>query len=416
MSRSGRRFSVQLKSEKSVDEICLLRLSRSAIGLSPRYNHSITTVSSNIDHIGRYIKCKTKRLGKHFSSPSSSSDWINRSEWRSDTQRRWSMATQKIKNLLAVSDALSSTAREKQRQRNMSIEQKSIFLDKFSTRERRSSGASLVNRKPADLTVDWSSNISSTELKELYADLRESKTNISNNVHMKFHISPENKYLNFLKILFEPYSSFIYFWSWILMSAIHYNSWIIILRVAFPEAQIRYQYLWFSFDYMADFIYLVDLLVSSKMSFLENGLYVNDVKRVMLCYLKSKQFLLDMLSLLPLDIMYIWFPFNPILRSPKLIKYYKVFTAKRVLESMTNFPNLFRGVFWLHIMFLLMHWNACFFFIISKYEGFGSNDWVYPQLEGIHHHLVHRYIKCMYWSTVVLTTIGESSIPETTIE
>ena len=155
MSRSGRRFSVQLKSEKSVDEICLLRLSRSAIGLSPRYNHSITTVSSNIDHIGRYIKCKTKRLGKHFSSPSSSSDWINRSEWRSDTQRRWSMATQKIKNLLAVSDALSSTAREKQRQRNMSIEQKSIFLDKFSTRERRSSGASLVNRKPADLTVDW---------------------------------------------------------------------------------------------------------------------------------------------------------------------------------------------------------------------------------------------------------------------
>ena len=346
---------------------------------------------------------------------SSSFDCLGR-EFRSESHRRWSLATQKIKNILAVNDALNVTkTRARDRERSMSIEQKSHFLDKFSTtRDRRFSGASfdLRRRTEANLLADGASNISSVELRDLLNDIKDSKTNVSN----FFEEYQEKRRCRFLSLLFEPYSTFIYIWSWIVILAIHYNTWVIILRIAFPAAQENYTALWFSLDYTADLIYIIDVIVSSRMSFLENGIYVESVKRVTVKYFKSSHFILDMLSLLPLDLLYLHFKTYPAFRIPRLIKFFKVFQGKKLIESMTNFPNLVRGVFWLHIMFLLMHWNCCFFYIISEFEGFGHNKWVYPKIEGIHQNLQHRYIKCMYWSTLVLTTIGEDSTPETTIE
>ncbi|XP_057313112.1 cyclic nucleotide-gated cation channel alpha-3-like isoform X3 [Hydractinia symbiolongicarpus] len=339
-----------------------------------------------------------------------SSNWLGRNDWRNDSQKRWSMATHKIKNLLAVGDALNVS---KRRSRAMSVEQKSNFLEKFSTRDRRCSGASFdTRRKDTTHLNDVFSHVSSTELRELYSELHESKTNVSN----CGDFFQERRGCRLFQVLFEPYSTFIYAWSWVVIMAIHYNAWVIIFRIAFPEAQTVYPVLWFCLDYTADFIYLVDILIASRISFLENGIYVENVKRVMIKYCKSSKFFLDILSLLPLDILYIFYSVNPIFRLPRLIKFCRIFQAKKIVESMTNVPNLLRGVFWLHIMFLLMHWNSCFFFIISKYEGFGSNNWVYPRLVGEHKVLTHRYIKSMYWSTVVLTTIGESTAPQTTIE
>ncbi|XP_077991653.1 uncharacterized protein LOC144445882 [Glandiceps talaboti] len=48
-------------------------------------------------------------------------------------------------------------------------------------------------------------------------------------------------------------------------------------------------------------------------------------------------------------------------------------------------------------------------------EGFGTNDWVYPnstEYKGF----VRKYILCIYWSTMTLTTIGETPLPQTDIE
>ena len=353
-----------------------------------------------------------KRIYHKYDS-SSSFRYIGH-EFRNDSHRHWSVATHKIKNILAVNDALNVN-KNRTRERSMSIEQKSHFLDRFSTtRDRRCSGASYDLRRrpePNHTTTDGVSN-SSVELRDILNDIKDSKSNISNCTE-NFQ---EKKLQHFLHVLFEPYSTFIYIWSWIVILAIHYNTWVIILRIAFPAAQFNYKVLWFALDYTADLIYIIDVLVSSRMSFLENGMYVENVKRVSFKYFKSKLFILDLLSLLPLDLLYLYFSANPALRIPRLIKILKVFQCKKLVESMTNFPNLVRGVFWLHIMFLLIHWNSCFFYIISKYEGFGSNKWVYPNIEGYHTELIHRYMKCMYWSTLVLTTIGEDSTPETTIE
>ena len=381
-------------------------------------NRSATAANrSGQNHVNNNKVPWYKRFYDNHHTSSSSFDCLGR-EFRSESHRRWSLATHKIKSILAVNDALNVTKTRgaRDRERSMSIEQKSHFLDKFSTtRDRRCSGASFDFRRRTEvnLLADGASNISSVELRDLLNDIKDSKTNVSNFLDDS---QETRRRCRFLHILFEPYSTFIYIWSWIVILAIHYNTWVIILRIAFPAAQDNYTALWFSLDYTADLIYIVDVIVSSRMSFLENGIYVESVKRVTMKYFKSSLFILDMASLLPLDLLYLFFKPYPAFRIPRLIKFFKVFQGKKLVESMTNFPNLVRGVFWLHIMFLLIHWNSCFFYIISEFEGFGRNKWVYPTIEGLHDNLQHRYIKCMYWSTLVLTTIGEDSTPVTTIE
>ena len=190
---------------------------------------------------------------------------------------------------------------------------------------------------------------------------------------------------------------------------------MVIFRAAYPEAK-EFQTLWFFLDYTADLVYLSDVFISSHISFLQNGIYVRDSRKVMVTYVRSKKFLIDAISLAPFDVFYIFDKVRPVYRLPRLLKFLNIFQAKKVVEAVTNFPNLVRGIFWLNMMFLVLHWNSCIFYIISKTEGFGSNVWVYPQLNGIHRNLLHRYIKSMYWSTLVLTNIGESAPPETTIE
>lgn len=58
---------------------------------------------------------------------------------------------------------------------------------------------------------------------------------------------------------------------------------------------------------------------------------------------------------------------------------------------------------------IIIHWNGCFYYLISDSIGFGADDWVYPSQENGSHYakLSRQYIYSFYWSTLTLTTIGE---------
>ena len=58
---------------------------------------------------------------------------------------------------------------------------------------------------------------------------------------------------------------------------------------------------------------------------------------------------------------------------------------------------------------IIIHWNACFYYLISDSIGFGADDWVYPSQENGSDYstLSRQYIYSFYWSTLTLTTIGE---------
>ena len=46
-------------------------------------------------------------------------------------------------------------------------------------------------------------------------------------------------------------------------------------------------------------------------------------------------------------------------------------------ESSTSYPNSFRLVVLMFCLLTAIHWNACFYFLMSAYNGFGSDSWVY---------------------------------------
>lgn len=65
---------------------------------------------------------------------------------------------------------------------------------------------------------------------------------------------------------------------------------------------------------------------------------------------------------------------------------------------------------------VLIHWNACLYFAISYALGFGSDNWVYNLNGTTNATLSRQYIYSFYWSTLTLTTIGETPTPENDAE
>ncbi|XP_073470750.1 cyclic nucleotide-gated channel alpha-3 isoform X1 [Aquarana catesbeiana] len=216
----------------------------------------------------------------------------------------------------------------------------------------------------------------------------------------------------------DPASNFYYRWLSIISIPVLYNWCFLVCRACFNELQKKYVILWLVLDYIADFVYLADTLVRFRTGFLEQGLLVKDSKKLRDYYKKTMQFRLDMLSLVPTDLAYFKLGINfPELRFNRLLRFARMFEFFDRTETRTNYPNIFRiGNLVLYIL-IIIHWNACIYFAISKAIGFGTDTWVYPNISHPEYgRMARKYIYCLYWSTLTLTTIGETPPPVKDIE
>ncbi|KAG9492318.1 hypothetical protein GDO78_000695 [Eleutherodactylus coqui] len=216
----------------------------------------------------------------------------------------------------------------------------------------------------------------------------------------------------------DPAGNFYYRWLSIISIPVLYNWCFLVCRACFDELQSKYILLWVILDYSADAIYITDTLVRFRTGFLEQGLLVKDAKKLKEYYTKTLQFKLDMISLLPTDLLYFKVGFNyPELRFNRLFRFARMFEFFDRTETRTNYPNMFRiGNLVLYIL-IIIHWNACLYFAISKAIGFGNDTWVYPNISHPEYgRLARKYIYCLYWSTLTLTTIGETPPPVKDIE
>ncbi|XP_036600056.1 cyclic nucleotide-gated cation channel alpha-3 [Trichosurus vulpecula] len=211
----------------------------------------------------------------------------------------------------------------------------------------------------------------------------------------------------------DPSSNLYYRWLTITAIPVFYNWCMLVCRACFDELQSDHLMLWLVLDYIADVIYVLDLLVRMRTGFLEQGLMVKDTEKLRKHYMKMVQFKLDVLSLVPTDLAYFKVGLNyPELRFNRLLKFPRLFEFFDRTETRTNYPNMFRiGNLVLYIL-IIIHWNACIYFAISKVIGFGTDSWVYPNISIPEYgRLSRKYIYCLYWSTLTLTTIGETPPP-----
>ncbi|XP_057598153.1 cyclic nucleotide-gated cation channel alpha-3 [Hippopotamus amphibius kiboko] len=214
-------------------------------------------------------------------------------------------------------------------------------------------------------------------------------------------------------VVVDPSSNVYYHWLTVIAMPVFYNWCLLVCRACFDELQSEHLILWLVLDYSADVLYGLDVLVRARTGFLEQGLMVTEANRLWKHYTKTLHFKLDMLSLIPTDLAYFKLGMNyPELRFNRLLKLARLFEFFDRTETRTNYPNMFRiGNLVLYIL-IIIHWNACIYFAISKFIGFGTDSWVYPNISNPEYgRLSRKYIYSLYWSTLTLTTIGETPPP-----
>ncbi|XP_054275101.1 cyclic nucleotide-gated cation channel subunit A-like [Macrosteles quadrilineatus] len=226
-------------------------------------------------------------------------------------------------------------------------------------------------------------------------------------------------------INFDPTQPFHYQWLAVVTLAIFYNLVFIIGRSVFWELNNAVTLLWWALDYTCDGIYLLDTVIHAHEGYLEQGMMVTDAVKLRQNYVASRKWLFDFASLIPTDLVYFYWPSTvcpPAVPCPVIVRVNRLFRIPRMLEffdrteTRTGYPNSFRICKVVFAILVLIHWNACFYFAISYAIGFGTDNWVYNLSGQKNSTLSRQYIYSFYWSTLTLTTIGETPQPENDVE
>uniref|UniRef100_A0A3B4XTF7 Cyclic nucleotide gated channel subunit alpha 2 n=1 Tax=Seriola lalandi dorsalis TaxID=1841481 RepID=A0A3B4XTF7_SERLL len=211
----------------------------------------------------------------------------------------------------------------------------------------------------------------------------------------------------------SPSDNAYYRWLFVIATAVLYNLFLVVARACFDKLQVGNYICWLVLDYLSDTVYIMDTCVRLRTGFLEQGLLVKDHAKLRDSYVRTLQFKLDVMSILPTDLAYISTGIHtPQLRFNRLLRFPRMFEFFDRTETRTNYPNIFRICNLVLYILVIIHWNACIYYAISKSLGFGSDTWVFPNTSKPEYaSLTRSYVYCLYWSTLTLTTIGEMPAP-----
>ncbi|PNJ15497.1 cyclic nucleotide-gated olfactory channel [Pongo pygmaeus] len=211
----------------------------------------------------------------------------------------------------------------------------------------------------------------------------------------------------------DPAGDWYYCWLFVIAMPVLYNWCLLVARACFSDLQKGYYLVWLVLDYVSDVVYIVDLFIRLRTGFLEQGLLVKDTKKLRDNYIHTLQFKLDVASIIPTDLIYFAVDIHsPEVRFNRLLHFARMFEFFDRTETRTSYPNIFRISNLVLYILVIIHWNACIYYAISKSIGFGVDTWVYPNITDPEYgYLAREYIYCLYWSTLTLTTIGETPPP-----
>lgn len=134
----------------------------------------------------------------------------------------------------------------------------------------------------------------------------------------------------------NPDENFYFNWLMIVAGSVLYNLWTLIVRQSFPELQDLYNRFWVGCDLFTDMVFVVDVCVQFRTGYLEQGLMVYNSKKLAGHYMKSRSFLLDLVSLVPLDLLQFTIGINPMIRFPRFFKVSYLDSFKRNLLNFIN--------------------------------------------------------------------------------
>ncbi|NXJ69890.1 CNGB3 protein, partial [Rostratula benghalensis] len=221
------------------------------------------------------------------------------------------------------------------------------------------------------------------------------------------------KYMEYLQLpdSIDSYTDRRYVaWLMLVTVAYNWNCWFIPLRFVFPYQTPSNTIYWFTIDVICDICYLCDLLIfQPRVQFLKGGDIISDRVEMKKYYHSSRKFQLDVLSVLPFEVLYFFFGFNPAFRANRMLKHNTFFEFNDRLEAILDKAYIYRVIRTTGYLLFMLHINACLYYWASDYEGLGSTRWVYDGKGNM-------YLRCYYWAVRTLITIGGLPEPQTLFE
>nr|XP_048697097.1 LOW QUALITY PROTEIN: cyclic nucleotide-gated cation channel beta-3 [Caretta caretta] len=229
----------------------------------------------------------------------------------------------------------------------------------------------------------------------------------------KFKKPPLKEYLKKMELpdSIDAYTDRRYVvWLLIVTIAYNWNCWFIPLRCVFPIQTPSNIFYWILVDTICDICYLCDMLVfQPRMQFVKGGDIISDKVEMKKYYQNSLRFRLDVASIIPFDVLYFIFGFNPVFRANKVLKHMTFFEFNDRLEAILDKAYIYRVIRTTGYLLFILHINACIYYWASDFEGIGSTTWVYDGKGNM-------YLRCYYWAVRTLITIGGLAEPQTLFE
>ncbi|XP_051740988.1 LOW QUALITY PROTEIN: titin-like [Ctenopharyngodon idella] len=248
------------------------------------------------------------------------------------------------------------------------------------------------------------------EVSEAPAEKEEEKTKL-----LCCKVKPQSRIGRLLRYRFptsiDPFTNLVYvLWLFCVSLAFNWNAWMIPVRWAFPYQTPDNIHVWLLIDYLCDTVYILDILAfQPRMQFVQHGDIVSGAKEMRDNYIKAVRFKLDVVSLLPLELLYFKTGINPLLRLPRILKFMSFFEFNKRLEAILTNAYVYRVIRTTTYLLYAVHCNACLYYWGSSYEGLGFSDWAYDGTG-------NSYIRCYYFAVKTLLTIGGLPGPTTLFE
>ncbi|KAL4000807.1 hypothetical protein ACER0C_006106 [Sarotherodon galilaeus] len=221
----------------------------------------------------------------------------------------------------------------------------------------------------------------------------------------------EEKMDVFLGTTIDPFTDRRYI-SWLSFVALayNYNVWFCSARLAFPyhgETANRY---WIFLDILSDIVNIIDIVVwQPRLQFVKAGDIIKDRALTKVHYRKSQRFKTDIVSILPFDLLCLYFEFSSLYRLNRFIRIDSFFEFSDRLESVMAKAYIWRVARTTGYLLYMLHLNACAYYVASVHQGLATTTWVYDG-NGT------AYLRCYYFAVRSLINIGGLPEPVTTFE
>ena len=163
-------------------------------------------------------------------------------------------------------------------------------------------------------------------------------------------------------------------------------------------------------DFIADLVYVIDIIINLRTARIHNGQIESNFMNIFIYYSRTWM-TLDILSIIPLDIIFLPLPWlHAVFRLNRILKAFKFGIYYDLWERYFPFPNAVKFAKLLNILAVIVHFVCCAYFALSYFIGFGVDDYT-PEASLLEADLLTMYTRGFFWAVVTLSGFGDNRTP-----